>query len=68
MLRKPIQSVMVRCFSDEKSEGDAAWWVPNFEMKGFVSADLYNVAKNIAEKQADYNTEYNEEDTGTEAF
>ena len=65
MIRKPIQSVLVRCFSDEKSEGENVWWVPNFEMKGYVSSDIYNITKEIAERQANYNTEYEQEDNKT---
>ena len=58
MLRKPIQSVQVRCFSDEKSEDVNTWWVPNFEMSGFVGKDIYDIAKSISEKQAGYKTDY----------
>lgn len=62
MIRKPIQSVMVRCFSDAKADGDYAWFVPGFELKGFVSKELYAIAKDIYEKQKDYQTTYTPED------
>lgn len=66
MLRKPIQSVMVRCFSDARNEGSNEWWVPNFELKGFVSKQYYDIAKGIADRQSNYNTEYHQEEPETD--
>lgn len=61
-LRKPIQSVMVRCFSDMHTKGTDAWWVPAFELKGWATKELYDIAQNIYEKQKDYKVEYSEDE------
>lgn len=63
MLRKPIQSVMVRAFSDQKSEGANNWYVTNFELKGWVNKELFDIATEYGEKHKHYNAEYEQDET-----
>jgi len=64
MPHKPIQSILVRAFSDEKSKNDNTWWVPNFATQGYVPKEQYEIAKEIAEKSANYQTDI-EDDNST---
>lgn len=62
MLHKPTASVAVRCFADEKNEGDNSWFVPAFEPKGFVSKQIFEAAKALADQHASYQTNYDASD------
>lgn len=62
MTRKPIESMLVRCFADEKSKGADTWWLHNFATLGYVPENLYKVTHAIAEKQKNYVAEYEQDD------
>lgn len=62
MTRRPPQSLLVRCFAEEKHEGENTWHVPKFETQGYIPKELYEICKNIAEKQASYQTTYDQEE------
>lgn len=55
--RKPIQAVVVRAFAQSKGEGQQAWFVPNYETKGWANEKDFKNAKSIADKQKDYTTD-----------
>lgn len=61
-LKKPIQSILVKCVAQEKGEGDNIWWVPNFELLGYAPKEIYQVAKEYGDKYGNYVTEYDQEE------
>lgn len=64
-LRKPIQSVVVRCFMESKNNEGGEWTVPNFQLKGWAPKEISDKALKIAEASAGYTDPGPEhEDTG----
>lgn len=66
---KPIQSVAVRCFVEEKSNNDGAWTVPNFKTIGYVQKGVYETVTKMADQYGDYKVDYSDlaaEDTGSQ--
>lgn len=61
MLKKPTQSVVVKCFAQAKSSDDNEWWVPNFELKGWAPQPVFALCKEIYERNKEYEVEYEDE-------
>jgi len=62
MPRQPIQSILVRIFSDTKQNDGNTYWVPNFATAGFVPKAQYEAAKKIAETQQHYTADYEQDE------
>jgi hypothetical protein len=58
MTRKPIAALSVTVSAQEIVEGKNAWFVPSFELKGFVNQDIYNITKSLGEKYKSYTADY----------
>lgn len=63
----PICSLKVRCFVEETSNSEGVWTIPNFELSGYVDENIYKLGQRLAKEYADYNVEYTQEETSTEA-
>jgi hypothetical protein len=61
-LGKPIQCCAINIFAEEKHEGKNVWSVPRFELAGWVPANVYKICAEMAEKYADYEIDYDNED------
>lgn len=59
---KPIQSVAIRCFADERKNDTGEWTVPNFKTIGLVQKDVYQIVVKMADQYSDYKIEYTQED------
>ena len=59
---KPIQSVAVRCFVDQKKNDIGEWTIPNFKTIGLVSKSIYQTVVEMADKYGDYNIDYTQDD------
>ena len=54
MLKRPIQSVLVKCSSKETGEGQQTWHIPQFETEGYVDKNTYELTSVLAEKYSNY--------------
>lgn len=54
MLKRPINSVLVKCSSQEAGEGGNTWHIPQFETQGYVEKEIFELTKSIAAKYAAY--------------
>lgn len=59
----PIYSLVVRAFVEETSNSEGVWTIPNFELKGHVSKEIYLLGEKLAKDYAEYNVEYTQEET-----
>ena len=59
---KPIQSVVVRCFADEKKNDSGSWTVPNFKTMGLAPKSVYSKVLEMADNYSDYQVSYDQED------
>jgi hypothetical protein len=58
---KPIYATVVQAFPEKEESDGNKWTVANFKMHGWATKDIYQVAKELADKYADYKVEYQQE-------
>lgn len=62
---KPIYCLGARAFTEDQNNEDGNWTVPNFQLTGYVSKDIFAITQKIAEEYSDYQLEYRQDDMGT---
>jgi len=66
MLKRPIQCVSVKASVQYKTENANSWFVPHFELNGYVDQKIFEIVKNITNKHKEYQAEYSPEEATVE--
>lgn len=59
---RPIYCTVVEAFVQPEHDEGNNWTVPNFKMLGYATKEIYQTSKELADKYADYKTEYRQDD------